>query len=194
MQVLVHSPYDFPEVGGRGFTISGGKVAYIGVDARHTSRYFFPQKSYLLFTVLLFSTDTVKSMAIKRRNCIKHDEDRSSMAEAGVTMEVFEDYSRPSCIIECRARQIYDTCHCLPYYFPNFALVWGISTECDSEGLECIANEAGILSALDTGEDNYEFFSEGAQCYCPVDCEENLYIPEMSQADIRESARAVQVN
>ncbi len=50
MQVLVHSPYDFPEVGGRGFTISGGKVAYIGVDARHTSRYFFLQKRITFYS------------------------------------------------------------------------------------------------------------------------------------------------
>ena len=38
-KVLVHSPYDFPEVGSKGFSLGAGKVAYIGVDARHTSRF-----------------------------------------------------------------------------------------------------------------------------------------------------------
>ncbi len=156
-------------------------------------------------------------MSIKRRNCIRHDEDRTDMEEAGVKMEVFEDYSRPSCIIECRARHIFSLCKCLPYYYPSFAQVWKKNTSCDAEGLLCIAKEAGetvrllqvstlktrfppppsplfagILRALDTGEKS-EFFAKGADCYCPVDCEENLYVPEMSQADIRETAKALQV-
>ena len=37
-QVLVHSPYDFPEVGGKGFAIGNGNVAYIGVGATFTGR------------------------------------------------------------------------------------------------------------------------------------------------------------
>ncbi len=82
-------------------------------------------------------------MSIKRRNCIRHDEDRTDMEEAGVKMEVFEDYSRPSCIIECRARHIFSLCKCLPYYYPSFAQVWKKNTSCDAEGLLCIAKEAG---------------------------------------------------
>ncbi len=35
----MHSPYDYPEVGSKGFTVGGGQVAYIGVDVRRTSRY-----------------------------------------------------------------------------------------------------------------------------------------------------------
>lgn len=32
----MHSPLDSFEVRGKGFALGGGKVAYIGVDARHT--------------------------------------------------------------------------------------------------------------------------------------------------------------
>ena len=34
----MHSPYDFPEVGGKGFAIGNGNVAYIGVGATFTGR------------------------------------------------------------------------------------------------------------------------------------------------------------
>ncbi len=84
-------------------------------------------------------------MAIKRRNCIKSNEVKSEMLEAGVTLEVFQNYSRPACIIECRAREVFDKCNCLPYYFPNFAAVWKKSTTCSMEGLECLASNAGVL-------------------------------------------------
>ena len=90
-----------------------------------------------------YSTKSVTSMAIKRRNCVKHDEKKEDMDEANVKMEVFKKYSRPSCIIECRARQIFDRCKCLPYYFPNFAVVWNQSTTCGAKGLECIAMQQG---------------------------------------------------
>ena len=154
-------------------------------------------------------------MEIKRRNCIKSDEIQEEMLKAGVTLEVFQNYSRPACIIECRAREIYEKCGCLPYYFPNFASVWKKDTTCTVDGLECLASNAGIsyfstplhlshffsfvglLSALETGANDQahdeEGFAKGADCYCPVDCEENLYMPEMSQADIRPDAKALSV-
>ena len=52
--------------------------------------------------------------------------------------------------------------------------------------------ETGAGSNADTGSG--ENFAKGADCYCPVDCEENLYIPEMSQADIRPDAKALSVS
>ncbi len=45
-------------------------------------------------------------------------------------------------------------------------------------------SSTGILTALNTGTSDASF-SEGADCYCPVDCEEDQYIPEMSQAEVR---------
>ncbi len=49
-----------------------------------------------------------------------------------------------------------------------------------------------ILTALDTGEEN-DLFTAGASCFCPIDCEENVYIPEMSQAKIRSDSYVLKV-
>ena len=113
--------------------LSGGGAAYIGVDARAT-----------------ISTASVKSMKITRRNCINSDETTEAMEEAGITLEVFANYSRPACITECRAREIYKICGCLPYYFPNFAAVWKVETSCDTDGLKCVASQSSELNLTNT--------------------------------------------
>ncbi len=84
-------------------------------------------------------------MSIKRRNCIKHDEKMEDMEAAGVKMEVFANYSRPACLIECRAREMFKKCNCLPYYYPQFSTFWGVDTSCDSEGIECVFSKSGIV-------------------------------------------------
>lgn len=38
-QVLVHSPFSFPEVSSRGFAIDRNKEVFIGVSAQYTERY-----------------------------------------------------------------------------------------------------------------------------------------------------------
>ncbi len=83
-------------------------------------------------------------MTIPWRNCIRHDETKESMAEHGIKLEVFQNYSRPSCLIECRARDMFKKCGCLPYYFPNFNLAWKINTtSCDYDGYRCITENSG---------------------------------------------------
>ena len=81
-------------------------------------------------------------MHIDRRNCIKHDEEEDMLDEAGVIMEVFQNYSRRACLIECRGRHMYDECGCIPYYYPNFGAKWELETACDLDGLKCIATNA----------------------------------------------------
>ena len=49
-------------------------------------------------------------------------------------------YSKPSCLLECRARRMFEECDCLPYYYPNFQKVWDEDTTCTKEGLACLAN------------------------------------------------------
>ena len=128
-------------MGGKGLALSGGSSAYIAVDARAT-----------------ISTESVRGMAIKRRNCIKSDEDKQDMLDAGITLEVFANYSRPACITECRAREIFDKCGCLPYYYPNFALVWGKDTACDTNGLKCVAEQSSKLTSFNWDFSNYVDF------------------------------------
>ena len=89
-----------------------------------------------------FSTEKVKSMYLDRRKCILVDE---NLKKVGIQMDAFEDYSRSSCLLECRARKLYDECKCLPYYYPNFAKVWGKDTTCSKDGLRCLANYTGVI-------------------------------------------------
>ena len=87
---------------------------------RHFKAYWVFKKVRLLYDVCIFflSSEKVLSMERKRRNCIKKDEDLSS---TGIKMEVYTNYSRDACLMECRARLLFKQCNCLPYYFPDFS-------------------------------------------------------------------------
>ncbi len=178
-RVLVHSPFEFPEVRGKGFVLSSGNIAYIGVGARRTT-----------------STETVKGMSIARRGCILRDEPKEDLVAVGIHMDVFDKYSRRSCLLECRAHYLNKTCGCLPYYFPDFGTVWGVNTACNLKGLQCLDEQEsklegyfvsccingffpGIITSLKTPT------SPGADCYCPLECDDTAYLPEVSQAAIR---------
>ncbi len=50
----------------------------------------------------------------------------------------------------------------------------------------------GILRAMHHN-DNESFPLKGADCFCPIECEENTYIPEVSSAYIRPNGSAVEV-
>jgi len=130
-KVSVHSPFTFPEPDAKGFTVDAGNVAYIGVDARKTE-----------------STDTVYSMGIKRRNCIKHDEKLEDLEEVGIKLEVYKNYSRNACYLECRARKLQEECKCLPYNYPNFGIAWKVDVSCDYEGLKCLAAHQSIVEKM----------------------------------------------
>ena len=124
-KVLVHSPYDFPEVAGKGFTVGTQQESFIGIAPSYTE-----------------STETVKSMSLSRRKCITRDEPKENLPKE-TKLEAFRQYSRYSCLLECRARLMVKECGCLPYYYPNFASVWGIDTSCDLKGLKCLSQQSG---------------------------------------------------
>ena len=92
------------------------------------------------FLLLLFSTDTVRDMDLEKRKCIKKDEDLEAI---GIKLEAFQNYSRPSCLLECRAKKLYEVCQCLPYYIPDFSKVWNKPIVCNRTGLECLSNITG---------------------------------------------------
>ena len=73
------------------------------------------------------------ALSFASRKCIDHDE---SLDGTGVTLEVFQNYSRTSCLLECRANLLLDKCGCLPYYFPDFTIVKHVNKSCDLEGLK----------------------------------------------------------
>jgi hypothetical protein len=89
------------------------------------------------------STDTVKNMDVNRRQCIKIDDPPEVLEAAGIKMKSFANYTRSSCLLECRAQAIFNACKCLPYYYPNFGIVWKENTTCDQNGLVCLSNING---------------------------------------------------
>ena len=170
-RVLVHNPYDFPEVEGKGFAIGAGNVAYIAVGAQHTE-----------------STEAVKDMHIARRNCILHEDTAADMYDQlEVKLDIFSNYSRQSCLMECRARKIFQQCGCLPYFFPRFDSVWNKNTNCDLDGLECMRNHTTHLNALHV-DDDWHGGVPGPECNCPDDCIDTMYMPELSQIKLRTGA------
>ena len=80
-------------------------------------------------------------MILEKRKCVKQNE---NLDEIGITLETFRNYSRPSCLLECQARKLYDVCGCLPYYFPDFSKVWSNPVTCDKTGLICLSNVTGM--------------------------------------------------
>ena len=122
----MHSPYDFPEVAGRGFTLEQGNEAFVGIWASYTE-----------------STSKVEAMDISRRKCIKANEPWSELPEE-FHLLAFKHYRRASCLLECRANQLQKECGCLPYFFPHFEGVWKVDTSCNLTGLACLANKLGI--------------------------------------------------
>ena len=39
-------------------------------------------------------------------------------------MTLFKTYSEENCLLECRAKQIFKKCNCLPYYYPRLDLLF----------------------------------------------------------------------
>lgn len=141
----------------------------------------------------LYSTETVRGMSLRRRDCIRHDEDVAEMkAELNVTMEIFKNYSRPSCLLECRARHLDAHCGCLPYYFPNFGIPWKKNISCGIEGLKCLARMKTELNALQVEDETSFNFTSGAKCECPNTCTETLYQTELSQIELRKKTKIME--
>lgn len=165
---LVHSPFDFAEVGGKGFAIEKGREVFVAIGATFTS-----------------SSAKVKSMPLEKRKCLNHDEDMTLYPD--IFLEAFKNYSRKACLVECKARQVFLTCGCLPYYYPDFSNLWQADTTCDLNGLRCLANVSSQSKALQPSSSddttNIEDLIQGTQCNCPLDCEETVYSQELSQAN-----------
>lgn len=111
-KALIHNAHEFPEVGSKGFAIGSGKEVLVGIGAQYTT-----------------ASTAVEDMSFDRRKCVKHNEN-----PVGVKLEVFTHYDQKACLMECQAKQMYDKCGCLPYYYPDFTYAWKKDTSCDLIG------------------------------------------------------------
>ena len=92
------------------------------------------------------STEVVKEMPLYKRACLRHDEDMKKHPD--IKLNVFSNYSRKACLLECQAEEIFKHCECLPYYFPDFSSIWGKDTSCNYAGLQCLSEVSGKLVYL----------------------------------------------
>jgi hypothetical protein len=47
-QVLVHSPFDYPEVSGKGLAVNYRKEVFVGVSAKYVERFFAKKSNKFL--------------------------------------------------------------------------------------------------------------------------------------------------
>ena len=108
--------------------------------------YIYIKTTVFYYSLIpLRSSETVVKMSVDRRKCLTRNED---LTGSDVIMEAFQDYSRPSCLLECRARLLRDECKCLPYYYPDFSSSWKMNTTCDLDGLKCIGGKASEFLSI----------------------------------------------
>ena len=158
-RVLIHDPYTFPEVGGKGIALGVGQEAFIPVSAKTVQ-----------------SSDNVKAMTFEKRQCIYFDEDLAAIPES-YRPELFKQYTMTECLYESRAKQIMKECGCLPYYYPDYKIVWKQETSCNVTGIQCLANKYVELRIKETKDE-----SVGSKC--PEDCDKTTYYPEISQVPL----------
>ena len=87
-------------------------------------------------------------MSLNRRRCLSHDEDFDLLQDEEKKKyepKYFSHYTMQGCVMECRAEYSFDTCGCLPYYYPEFknGNITVNGTMCNVEQLECLSNISG---------------------------------------------------
>ena len=91
--------------------------------------------------MLVFSTDAANALGLYQKKCLSRSDNVTKLSE--VKLEVFANYTRKGCILECHANRFYEKCGCLPYHYPDFSAVWNKPTNCNHTGLQCISKLVG---------------------------------------------------
>ena len=120
-KTLVHTPYDFAEVDAVGMAIDQNIRAYIGIRGHHS-----------------WTTDAANAMDLKDKRCLARTDDLTKYPD--IRLDIFANYTKKGCILECYANLYYDYCKCIPYHYPDFTKAWHVnSTTCDYNGLRCLS-------------------------------------------------------
>ncbi len=90
-------------------------------------------------------TVNVGSMGIRGRSGVRCDGTGEELSDAGINMALFYNYTRRSCLLECRAQKLREDCGCLPYYFPDFGKAWNETMTCNATGLRCLAQHSSEM-------------------------------------------------
>lgn len=88
--MLLHKENEFPDIAKRGFVVGPGMENYVSVNS-----------------ISVHYTDAISRVSFDKRNCYVRKE-RS--------LKYHAQYSRSSCLFECRTLRIIEECGCLPHY------------------------------------------------------------------------------
>ena len=123
-KTLVHTPYNFAEVDAVGMAIGKNIKATVGIRGHHS-----------------WITEAANALGLYQKKCLSRSDDMKKYKE--VTLEVFANYTRKGCILECHANIFFKKCGCLPYHYPDFSVVWKKNTTCNHTALQCMSKLVG---------------------------------------------------
>ncbi|XP_049863648.1 sodium channel protein Nach-like [Schistocerca gregaria] len=162
VQVLVHSPQDYPDISARGLIIAPQKEAFLQITAEST-----------------YSTPAVRTLNIDQRQCLFEDEsgENRNLGRAR--------YSYGNCVVYCRMEHLRKICNCTPYFYPST----GDTRQCGLLDVKCLAEHRRIFTNLKPpifipglvdGQD-------GMSCDCHPSCTDINYRTELSQGQFFKS-------
>ena len=123
-KILVHTPYNFPEVDAVGMAMQKNVQATVGIRGHHS-----------------FITDAANALGLYQKKCLSRSDNIKKYKD--VKLEVFAYYTKKNCILECHANIFFKKCGCLPYYYPDFSSSWNMTTNCNHTALQCISKLVG---------------------------------------------------
>ena len=135
LEVVLHDPSQPANVRSRMFRVSLGHVTTVYITPRATR-----------------TLTSGQTLAERHRNCRLKRENEG--------LDIFSQYTREGCLLECQLRRAVDRCGCYPWDFP-------VSAEqdflfCDIFGYMCV-------------EETMKNVSSSQGCDCPMDCESVSY-------------------
>ncbi|XP_033351843.1 pickpocket protein 28-like [Bombus vosnesenskii] len=134
--VLIHDPLDYPDIGAQSASLQPGHVM-----------------SMTLTGTKLESSKDIQNIPLSKRMCLFDGETTGERR-----------YSYQTCISECLQQQIYGSCGCLPFFFPDQHP--NVRT-CYLTDVDCILSRRRSLSVIHSSHIN--------DCSCLPQCNDKSY-------------------
>ncbi|GFG30440.1 hypothetical protein Cfor_03682, partial [Coptotermes formosanus] len=159
VKVLVHDPYDYPDLN----TVK--KMVSLGSDI------FFSIPPWVTY-----STPDVRNIPVQNRGlrgCVFPDE---------VNLRKMKQYSYNNCITECRENYTLEICGCTQFYYPNN----GGYRLCNLTDIPCLARNKRKLEIMNPGQKDFKNENEpfSYPCNCLPDCTNCYYPIESSESTL----------
>ncbi|GLG99400.1 Sodium channel protein Nach, partial [Gryllus bimaculatus] len=112
LQVLVHAPYNYPDVTARGVIIGSDREAFMQISAEST-----------------YTSDNLRHLSPHDRKCFLKEENSPNKSLGGT------QYSYRNCMVQCRLQHMIKLCQCAPFNYHFFKS----SKTCGLADIECLS-------------------------------------------------------